>query len=177
MTSLNKNRQSGFTIVELLIVIVIIGILAGLVITQILGANQQARDTDRKNSINAVNTQIEAYFAQKGAYPSADKISNDTWRRANNFNVSDGAKALKDPLSDATSLQTDLPDATKRDYAYIATPDGCISPTDDEGKAVSGNTCSGYELIALLENKSDAQKDAARSTNDIAYYVKRNSNQ
>src|SRR5574344_2166680 len=103
MTSLNTKRQSGFTIVELLIVIVIIGILAALVITQILGATQQARDTDRKNSINAVNTQIEAYFAQKGGYPTANDISDETWRTANKFNVADGAKALKDPMSDSTT--------------------------------------------------------------------------
>ena len=39
-----SRKDSGFTIIELLIVIVIIGMLAGLVITQVLGAQQRARD-------------------------------------------------------------------------------------------------------------------------------------
>ena len=55
-----KQKQSGFTLVEILIVIVIIGILAGLVITQILGANAKARDTERKTDINSIVNQLEA---------------------------------------------------------------------------------------------------------------------
>jgi len=74
MVSLKQKRQSGFTIVELLIVIIIIGILAGLVITQVLGRKtNRTRDTDRKNDINSVATQLEAYFAKTGGYPTNAK--------------------------------------------------------------------------------------------------------
>src|SRR3954467_5245394 len=65
-----KKRQSGFTIVELLIVIVVIGILAGLVITTFSGIQQKARDTERETDIKALHGQIEAFWAQKGYYPS-----------------------------------------------------------------------------------------------------------
>ena len=179
MTSLNKNRQSGFTIVELLIVIVIIGILAALVITQILGATQQARDTDRKNSINSINTQLEAYRAQKGAYPAVGDINSASWREKNNFNAGDSAKALKDPMGDESELSGSQPTTTNRVYGYIAQGDAageCISPTDVDGDPVAGNHCTSYNLIALLENKSDSQKDGTITTDGNAFYVKRNSN-
>ena len=54
-----KQRQSGFTIVELLIVIVIIGILATLVIVTFSGVQQKARDSERKTDINAIAGQLE----------------------------------------------------------------------------------------------------------------------
>ena len=61
-----KQRQSGFTIVELLIVIVIIGILATLVIVTFSGVQQKARDSERKTDINAIAGQLEAGYANKG---------------------------------------------------------------------------------------------------------------
>src|SRR5690606_24488036 len=54
---LKKTYQKGFTVVELLIVIVVIGILAALVLNTFAGIQQKARDTERKTDINAVATQ------------------------------------------------------------------------------------------------------------------------
>jgi prepilin-type N-terminal cleavage/methylation domain-containing protein len=48
MISLKNKASKGFTIVELLIVIVVIGILAALVVTTYNGIQQKARDTERK---------------------------------------------------------------------------------------------------------------------------------
>ena len=47
-------KESGFTIIELLIVIAIIGILATLVLTNFQGAQAKGRDTVRKNDINSL---------------------------------------------------------------------------------------------------------------------------
>ncbi|MEO8863266.1 MAG: prepilin-type N-terminal cleavage/methylation domain-containing protein, partial [Candidatus Saccharimonadales bacterium] len=46
-----KVKQQGFTIVELLIVIVVIGILAALVITTFTGIQQKGRDTERTTDL------------------------------------------------------------------------------------------------------------------------------
>ena len=70
MISLQK-RQRGFTIVELLIVIVIIGILATLVIVTFTGTQQRARDTQRKKDLLQIQTGIELYRSDVGAYPAA----------------------------------------------------------------------------------------------------------
>jgi general secretion pathway protein G len=70
MISLKNKASKGFTIVELLIVIVVIGILAALVVTTYNGIQQKARDTERKTDVNALHGQIEAYQAQNGKYPT-----------------------------------------------------------------------------------------------------------
>ncbi|MDO8335901.1 MAG: prepilin-type N-terminal cleavage/methylation domain-containing protein [Candidatus Saccharibacteria bacterium] len=70
-----KNK-SGFTIVELLIVIVIIGILAALVITAYNGIQQRARDAKRLSDIRAVARIVESYYSEKGSYPTTGGLSN-----------------------------------------------------------------------------------------------------
>ena len=62
----NKRDQKGFTIVELLIVIVVIGILAALVVTTYAGIQSKARDSKRQTDIQSLQTQIEAFYANKG---------------------------------------------------------------------------------------------------------------
>ena len=57
--------QKGFTIVELLIVIVIIGILALLVLNTFNGVQQKARDTERQTDATSISKQLEAYYADK----------------------------------------------------------------------------------------------------------------
>ena len=71
-----KSKQQGFTIVELLIVIVVIGILAALVITTFTGIQQKARDTERETDIKALQGQIEAYYAQNGNYPTRTNVND-----------------------------------------------------------------------------------------------------
>src|SRR5690606_30387203 len=82
MRSLLKGlqKQKGFTIVELLIVIVIIGILATLVIVTFSGIQQRARDTQRQTDINAIQSSVEAYYAQTGSYPTVEMINSDDFR-------------------------------------------------------------------------------------------------
>src|SRR3569832_320111 len=120
MISLKKTSR-GFTIVELLIVIVVIGILAALVVTTYNGIQQKARDTERKTDVNALHGQIEAYQAQNGKYPTLGNVNDSTWRSTNMKGLDPAA--LADP-NNASSQQ--LCDTVQKDcYAYVATPTGC----------------------------------------------------
>ncbi len=65
---MTNNR--GFTIVELLVVIVIIGILAALIIIGYNGIQSRAKATDIATDIRNVHKQIELYYADNGVYPS-----------------------------------------------------------------------------------------------------------
>jgi len=66
-----KKTTSGFTIVELLIVIVVIGILAAITIVAYNGIQNRARDTQRVQDIKSIAKALEIYKTQTGDYPVA----------------------------------------------------------------------------------------------------------
>ena len=59
----------GFTIVELLIVIVVIAILAAITIVAYNGIQNRANDTTAQETANQIRTKIEAYNSVEGIYP------------------------------------------------------------------------------------------------------------
>lgn len=63
-------RPSGFTIVELLIVIVVIGILAAIVIVAFNGVQSRARTSSMQADLQSINKAIMLYHADKGYYPN-----------------------------------------------------------------------------------------------------------
>ena len=64
-------KQGGFTLLELLTVIVIIGILALLIIPNIASAPKKAHDTQRKTDLTALRKGLEEYLVNNAVYPGA----------------------------------------------------------------------------------------------------------
>jgi prepilin-type N-terminal cleavage/methylation domain-containing protein len=73
----NKEVYRGFTIVELLIVIVVIAILAAITVVAYNGIQQNANNTRRMNDIKAAGKAVELYFAQHGSYPTTGSAATD----------------------------------------------------------------------------------------------------
>ena len=61
---MNKNQDKGFTLVELLIVIVILGILATVTVFAVRGITDQGESNACSTEKRAVETAIEAYYTQ-----------------------------------------------------------------------------------------------------------------
>jgi type II secretion system protein G len=74
---LSKN-QSGFTIIELLVVIVVIAILVALTLPNLFGLQKRARDDARKNDLKNLQQALETYYNDNNAYPGALADLNDS---------------------------------------------------------------------------------------------------
>lgn len=132
---LTQNAKRGFTLIELLVVITIIGILAGLTLASYGGTQERARDSKRKQELDAIKKSLElAKQDTPGAYyyPGCNPCTNG---------VSSATPALS-----PTYIQP-IPKDPKTNSDYSYSPTGCVSSTQ----------CTGYSLIACLENKNDTQ--------------------
>lgn len=135
---MNKTVQKGFTLIEMLVVISIIGILATLVAANLNSARSRARDAQRKSDMKNIQTALRVYYNDFGVYPGASGgnilgcglgISLCPW--GSEWSVNSGANVYMqvlptDPLSPSQS------------YKYVF--------TDSDN----------YILSACLENQSDA---------------------
>lgn len=111
-----KKHQKGFSLIELLVVISIIGLLASIVMTSLNSTRVKARDTKRLASIRQIQTALEMYYNTNGTYPMMGAWINSVDGDANWL------------TSFATALQpfiSSLPnDATATGYRYRITNDG-----------------------------------------------------
>jgi len=63
----------GFTLIELMVVIVILGILAGLIVPRIMGRPEEARQLKAKIQIESIETALKLYKLDSGSYPSTEQ--------------------------------------------------------------------------------------------------------
>jgi general secretion pathway protein G len=66
-------RAGGFTLIEILVVIVILGILAALIVPRVMDRPDQARAVAAKADIAAIMQGLKLYRLDNGAYPSTDQ--------------------------------------------------------------------------------------------------------
>lgn len=140
-----KNKSKGFTIVELLIVIVVIGILATLVIVTFTGIQQKARNSQRQTDINAVDSHVEAFYAQNGYYPTLQDLQTPSFLTANMKGLD--PQALVDPKGGSTTIGATT---SGTQYSYVATgASNCVNTTASDPTSNGG--CDSFTLTATLE--------------------------
>ena len=68
-----KSKESGFTLLEIMIVIVILGILAWQVVPRIMGKPEEARRLKARMDIASLETALKMYKLDNGVYPSTEQ--------------------------------------------------------------------------------------------------------
>jgi len=71
MASIRKS--GGFTLIELMVVVVILGILAGLIVPRIMGRPEEARQAKARIQLESLDTALKLYRLDNGDYPSTEQ--------------------------------------------------------------------------------------------------------
>jgi len=143
-------KRKGFTLMEVMITIIIIGILSTLGISTFQSTQKKSRDLNRKAGLTAVTKALEQYMSDKGQYPASSPDGRILWCGTSDAPDST-ACSWGDPLTDVTSAGEEktvyMPSLPKemvngQTYFYEA--------VETDGKV------KGYKLYARLENDKDA---------------------
>ena len=70
------NQQRGFSLIEIMVVVVILGILAALVVPKIMNRPDEARKVKAKQDVMAIQNALELYKLDNGFYPSTEQGLN-----------------------------------------------------------------------------------------------------
>jgi general secretion pathway protein G len=67
------NKQRGFTLIEIMVVVVILGILAAIVVPKIMSRPDEARIVKARQDIMAIQSALDLYRLDNGRYPTTDQ--------------------------------------------------------------------------------------------------------
>jgi type II secretion system protein G len=140
-------KNKGFTLIELMVVIAIIGILASVVMASLNDARAGAQDSRRKLDLKSVKNSLEVYYTKNGRYPRENWCDSsigsagvacpiaspvDGWDQSSSFYIdfviNGGAELPVDPINNS-------------DFYYYYEP-------------TNNNYAQGYYFIARLSDGS-----------------------
>lgn len=132
--------NSAFTLVELLVVVAIILILAGIILPNITNARMKSRDSKRISDIGQLQLSLEQFFNRCQGYPSAAPLTTSSNVAGCSYTLGSFISVIpKDPLTSA-------------DYSYYVN---------------SGN--SDYILKTTLEVNNDALKNSVTTAGEPSW--------
>lgn len=122
--------RAGFTFVEILLVVVIIGILASMVLPRFVGRSEQARQEVARTEVNAnISTALDMYELDNGQYP--EKLA-DLIEKPGDLKSWNGPYLKKKPIDPWGREYIYKPSADKKDYELVSYGrDGAAGGGDD----------------------------------------------
>ena len=104
-----KFGSRGFTLIELMVVIVILGILAGLIVPRIMGRPEEAKQMKAKMTIESLETSLRLYKLDNGSYPSTEQGLQALVERPDTGSISiDGQPTVMRNPADALAHQISI---------------------------------------------------------------------
>ena len=105
-----KGAMSGFTLLEIMVVVAIIGLLAAVIVPNVIGQGEAAKVDLTKANMGKIVQQLDLYKFNNGSYPSTEEGLNGLVERPSSARKwPDGGYLPKVPL-----------DAWNNDYVYIS---------------------------------------------------------
>ncbi len=152
------NRR-GFTIVELLIVIALMGILLTLSVVNLRGTQLSSRDTERKTDIDSITSHLDVFYkvgtdnsTVLGRYPSTVELS--------------GSANIQSNLRDADLRAFTPPGATSADTGFVA----ATNNTQTTAGVTPQPTTSTYVYQPLQQNGALCNSSAQMCTKFNLFY-------
>lgn len=143
----NNRKASGFTIVELLIVIVVIAILAAITIVAYNGIQNRAKASSGQSAANALAKKVEAFNTLNSAYPSYCQL-------VTNSNTPTGTQPAAGTAGAGTCVAggTNAGSEAKLDVVTGMTPASAAAGTGYTSTVSNGNAVIGYFSCAAGAN-------------------------
>ncbi|MEM1353977.1 MAG: prepilin-type N-terminal cleavage/methylation domain-containing protein [Planctomycetota bacterium] len=166
---MNRARTAvakGFTLVEILIVVVILGILAAIVIPQFTNASESAKFSSMLSQLQTIRSQVELYTNQHNDdYPTADGGSDSAWdwARLTSETELDGTAPEAGDIVYGPYLQKTPLNPFEDSSTVSGTPD-----TDGTAAAGVGWVWEGGLLKACME--ADKATELGAAATDVATY-------
>lgn len=152
----NNYSQYGFTLIELVVVIAIIGVLTAFAVPNFMAARERARDVQRKNDLKQLQNAIEMYKLDYGEYPPDEQTLPlyglyDGMKTTNICWYSDGSNGL----IFSSTVPLDKVIYMKKVPKEPLTADG-VRNSLNGAYYYSRSDVYKYTLCTCLENKADS---------------------
>lgn len=142
----HKQKQAGFSLIELLVVISIFGLLSSVIIVSAKESRLRARDTQRVSNLRQMKTALELYYAEHDIYPTSMSEYGAT-----NFSIYPTWNDLQTEMAPFMASLPHDPTEPTRYFYYFSGPQAtwCL-PNGGQFLRIRADT--GYMLVAFLEN-------------------------
>ena len=164
-------KAQGFTLVEILIVVVILGILAAIVIPQFTSASESAKASSLVTQLQSLRSQLELYQLQhNGNYPSSttatfwDQLTEKT-NIAGSTTIATGEKEY------GPYLQKEIVNPFEDSNSLVADTTGDVDTGAAEGVGFLYNSNTG-EIKAVIEEDKAKAVNLEATDGDVVTYKK-----